>query len=472
MKTSSPILTDTARMARLLGHLGLLIYLALSILMARERVLLTDSAAQLFELIQRGTFVIYDHRYTMAITQLLPLLGIKVGLPLPLLVVLYSIAAPLLAYLAFLLLAYRWHNTRSALLLLLPLFCIRHTFFHAISETYSLMIYATLLHALLQRQPNTLLHHVALVLCTAACVFIHPIGMFFVLFLLGYHFVDQHRLRPSLNLLIGAVVLIATAIVKLQLPSGHDSSYMPTLPDVVYRLTHPSELPVLLGLVTTPCGLFALLFYAAALTWHCRERRWLHLAWGLIFNVAFFLLSVVVYHTDTGHIALERTWLPLVFFAAVPLTDRHFPIPAPRCLLSIACALLLFTDVRLVALSHHYRQRLDAMQTLVDTNRRQGHRKVVSPRKDFESHFRYNSWATAFETLILSSLASPDSSATLYLEEQEPFRADHPDYQVTDAYLAVPWNRLWKYSTLNPRYFRLPAEPYVAIDASASGSRP
>ena len=187
--------------------------------------------------------------------------------------------------------------------------------------------------------------------------------------------------------------------------------------------------------------------------------------------MAFFLLSVVVYHTDTGQIALERTWLPLVFFAAVPLTNQHFLIPAARCLLPIACALLLFTDVRLVALSHHYRQRLDAMQTLVDSNRRQGHRKVVTPRKDFESHFLYNSWATAFETLILSSLSSPDSSVTLYLEEQEPFRTDNSDYQVLDAYLAVPWNRLWNYNTLNPRYFRLPAQPYVIIDADGSDNR-
>lgn len=468
MKVSTSILTDTARTARLIGHLGLLAFLALSILMAHERVLLTDSAAQLFELIQRGTFVIYDHRYTMAITQLLPLLGIKLGLPMPILIILYSSAAPLLAYLAFLLLAYRWHNTRSALLLLLPLVCLRHTFFHAISETYSLMIYATLLHALLQRHSHTLLHNGALILCIAACVFIHPIGMFFALFLLGYHLVD-FRFRPTSSLLIAAAVLIVSAIVKLQLPSGHDSSYMPTLADVAYRLTHPSELPVLRGLVTTPCGFFALIFYAAALIWHYREHRWSLMAWGLVFNVAFFLLSVVVYHSDTGHIALERTWLPLVFFAAVPLTNRHFPILAPRYLLPVACAMLLLTYVRITVLSHQYSHRLDAMQTLVDTNRNQGRHKIVVPRKDFESHFRYNSWATAFETLILSSLSSPDSSATLYLEEEEPFRTDHPDYQATDAYLAVPWNRLWKYTTLNPRYFHLPAQPYVAIDASALG---
>jgi len=475
MKVSSPILTDTARMARFVGHLGLLTFLALSILMAHERVLLTDSAAQLFELIQRGTFVIYDHRYTMAVTQLLPLLGIKLGLPLPFLVILYSSAAPLLAYLVFLLLAYRWHNTRSALLLLLPLLCIRHTFFHAISETYSLLIYATLLHALLQRQSHTPLHYVALVLCIIACVFVHPIGMFFALFLLGYHFVDYH-FRPKSGLTIAAAVLIVSAIVKLQLPSGHDSSYMPTLADIIYRLAHPNEIQILHGLTSSPISFCALALYATALTGHLCKRRWLLLAWGIVFNAGFFLLSAVIYYADNSSIAFERTWLPLVFFAGIPLTSFHWPAPARRFPLTTLPAIallagLLVTDIKIVRLGRDYRERLDALQTLVDHGRRNGHRKLVIPLQEFRPRHAVDSWATAFETLILSSLHGPDSSVTLYLEEQEPFRTDNSDYQVLDAYLAVPWNRLWNYNTLNPRYFRLPAQPYVAIDAAGSDNR-
>lgn len=472
MKASSPILTDTSRMARIAGHLGLLAFLALSILMAHERVLLTDSAAQLFELIQRGTFVIYDHRYTMAVTQLPPLLGIKLGLPLPLLIILYSSAAPLLAYLVFLLLAYRWHNTRTALLLLLPLVCLRHTFFHAISETYSLLIYAPLLLALLQRHSHTLLHYVALVLCIVACVFVHPIGMFFVLFLLGYHFVDR-RLRPSPDLLVGIAILVVSAIVKMQLPSGHDSSYMPTPADIFYRLAHPKEIQILHGLTSSPISFCALALYATALIAHLYKRRWLLLAWGVVFNAGFFLLSAVTYYADNSFIAFERTWLPLVFFAGVPLTAIHLPDSARRFPLTTLPAIallagLLMTDIKIVRLGHNYRERLDALQTLVDQGRHNGHRKLVTPLREFRSHHAVDSWATAFETLFLSSLSSPDSSVTLYLEEQEPFQANNSDYQVTDAYLAVPWNRLWNYNTLDPRYFRLPAQSYVAIDAETA----
>lgn len=447
---------------RLVGHLGFLLLIAMSILMAQERVLLVDSAAQLFELIQRGTFVIYDHRYTMAVTQLLPLAGIKLGLPLPVLVVLYSVSAPLLAYLVFLLLAYRLKDLPLALLLLLPMLCIRHTFFHAISETFAMTIYATLLLAFLRHRRNSVLHAIGLALCTLACVFMHPIGIFFVLFLLGYHLVDQ-GFKPTPPLLVGASTLLVAAVVRMQLPSGHDASYMPTAADVVYLLRHPAEMKVLQPLVgrLADLYLYPLALYAVVLAMHLRRRQWLRLVWGMGFNVAFILMTAIVYHADTGHIAVERAWLPLVFFAGVPFVCECRP-RRPQALLLLFAALLLLACGKIVDSSKHYRHRLDALQSIVDCGRRNGHRKLVAEAVSFEPRFKVRSWATAFETLMLSSMQGPDGTVTLYLDEM-PYVATNPDYQVLDAYLAVPWNRLWNYSTLDPRYFRLPPQPYVLL---------
>lgn len=462
MKLSTPTL------ARLIGHFGFLILLALSIVLARERVLFVDSAAQLFELIQRGTFVIYDHRYTMAVTQLLPLAGIKLGLPLPVLVVLYSAAAPLIAYLAFLLLAYRVKDVPLALLLLFPMLCIRHTFFHGISETFSLMVYATLLLALLRHRHNTLLHAFGIALCTLACVFMHPIGMFFVFFLLGYHVVDtvvSHAGRiVSLQTMVMTITLVAAVIVKMQLPSGHDADYMPSVADALYLLTHPSELHVVHHLFERVADLYLypVVLYAVALFWHIRRRQWLRMGWGLAFNLGFFLLTAVVYHADASHICVERAWLPLVFFASVPFVCEYRS-RRPHLMLLVFAALLLFSYGKIADSSKHYRQRLKELHAIVDRGRRKGYRKLVAEYPTVDSRFRVHSWATAFETLMLSSMHSPDSTATLYLEELS-YDPDNPDYQEFDAFLAVPWNRLWHYSSLDPRYFRLPSQSYVLVE--------
>lgn len=443
---------------RLFGHLGFLILIALSVVLAQERVLFIDSAAQLFEMIQRGTFVIYDHRYTMAVTQLLPLIGIKLGLPLPLLVVLYSVAAPLLGYVAFLLLAYRVKDVPLALLLLLPMLCIRHTFFHAISETFSLMIYATLLLALLRHPSRSWLHILGVALAVLACIFIHPIGMFFVVFLLGYHLVDN-RMRLTVPFWVGAGMLVVAVIVRSTMISGHDASFIPTMADVRYSVGHITSLNVVRGLVVRPFLWFVTLaLYVVALVVHLSHRQWMRLSYGILFNLAFIAMTVIVYRDEAGNIAIERAWLPLVFFAGVPVVCEILPVVARRVqrVVLVAFAVLLLASCgKIVDSSKHYRARLDGLQEIVERGRREGCRKLVAPQQAYQ--WSVQSWATAFETLILSSLDGPDGTVTLFLEE-EPIDEGNPDYGVTDAYLAVPWNRLWNYSTLDPRYFRLPAQ--------------
>lgn len=462
-------------LGRLAGHLGFLILIALSIVLAPERVLFVDSAAQLFEMIQHGSFAIYDHRYTMAITQLLPLLGIKLGLPLPLLVVLYSVAAPLLGYLAFLLLAYRVKDIPLALFLLLPMLCIRHTFFHAISESFSLMIYATLLLALLRHPAHSWLYLLGVVVATLACVFMHPIGMFFVLFLLGYHLVDN-RLHPTVALWVGVATLMIAVVVRSTMISGHDASFLPTWGDVCYAFAHPLQLSVLRGLVGRwYLYMIPLLCYCWATYCQLRQRQWLQLGYYLLFNICFIVMSVVVYRNEGGNIAIERAWLPIAFFAGVPAVvgmrraasadesavfcGRFTPLP---CIIGIILFAVAMTDI--VHTSRDYRARLEGLQEIVERGRREGHRKLVAPQQEYQ--WPVQSWAVAFETMIISSLDGPDGTVTLYLEEEEPFDESNPDYSVTDAYLAVPWNRLWHYSTLNSRYFRLPEQGTEVIKES------
>lgn len=453
---------------RLVGHIGFLFLMVMSVVLAQERVLFVDSAAQIFEMIQRGTFAIYDHRYTMAVTQLLPLLGIKLGLPLPVLVVLYSLSAPLLGYLVFLLIAYRVKDVPIALLILLPMLCICHTFFHAISETFSLMIYATLLLVLLRHQAKSILLVVGVVLCTLACVFMHPIGMFFVLYLLGYHWVTGSEKKEKKGIVAGGATLLVAVSVKLFLPSGHDASYIPHLADALWSLRHPFGIPVVQSLFSgyAMCWLVPLVLYVIDFVWHLRHRLWLRLAWGATFNIGFILLTAIVYRTDTSAICVERAWLPLVFFAGVPVVcevvsnvNRRIQI-----VMTVAFSLsLVLAFVKIVDSSKLYRQRLETLQEIVDDGRREGHRKLVAPIADVRDQFEVQSWATAFETLILSSLQGPENTATLYLEEEEPFDENIPDYGVEDAYLAVPWNRLWNYSTLDSRYFRLPLQRTTVI---------
>lgn len=461
------------KIPQLIGHIGFLILIMLSAVIANERVIFIDSAAQLFEMIQRDWFVIYDHRYTMAITQSLPLLFIKLRLPLQAIVIAYSVSAPLLAYGAYLIITYVLRDVRLGLALLLPLLCMRHTFFHAISESFSLMVYAILLAALLLHRPKEdssigrrILHTVCIALLTAAAVFIHPIGMFFVLFLIGYHLVDNH-FRPNTPLVVASIVLLACVVIRSFNISGHDSGFIPTTSDVIYAITHPAELKVVNGLGHRLADfyIYPIVLYIAVAVHHIRHRQWARLGYGILFNVCFILMTAIVYRRDNSPICVERAWLPLIFFSAIPFVSEVVPSLSHRSKqiwLVLMSATLLFGFAKIVDTSKHYRQRKEKIEQITETANRMGTHKMVASNNDFNGLFDIDSWCTAFESMLISALQGPDRTINIYIEDG-PLQADNPDYSVTDAFLAVPWWRLWNYSTLRPRWFSLPEQPFARL---------
>ena len=471
--SSSPRL---ARLARLAGHFGFLALGIMSLLLANERVLYIDSAAQLFEMLQRGSFVVFDHRYTMIVTQLLPFLLIKSGMPLRVIVAGYSIAAPLLGWAVYTFIVYGLKDVRLGLLLLLPLLCIRHTFFHAISETFSLAIYATLLLALMTHRPQrgsryAVPYAAGVLLSTLACIFIHPIGMFYVLFLVGHHWIGQH-LRPTSTLVLTTVALVAGAAVKMSLGSDHDAEYMLTLGQAVHYLTTPSEMKIVHQFASRMGDFYfyPIALYAVALVFHCRRRQWLSLAYGIAFNTAFLLMTLVVYHDGGNALNVERSFLPLMFFAGVPFLCEVVPACSRRwqsILLGLLTMTLVLALVKIVDTSRHYSQRLDKLEEIADEGRRLGHRKMVTDRHRAEGVFDIDSWATGFESVLLSSLKGPDQSVSIYIEE-DAVDASNPDYREANAMLGVPWWRLWYYNALPQRWIMLPEEPYCLLDFADS----
>ncbi|MBP3762824.1 MAG: hypothetical protein J6I49_02970 [Bacteroidales bacterium] len=457
----------------LIGHVGFLMLIAISVLLANERSIFMDSAVQIFEMIQCDWYAVYDHRYTMVITQTLPLICIKLHLPLQVIIVSYSAAAPLLAYSIYILITYILHDVRLGLTLLLPLLCMRHTFFHAISESFSLMVYAILLAALLLHCPKKeagfirhILHSLCVALATAAAVFIHPIGMFFVVYLVGY-FLVYKRLRPNMQLIVASSVLVACVIIRSLSISGHDSDYIPTLSDALFAITHPNEMKVVIGFANRLADLYIypIVLYIVVAVYYIRRREWVRLTYSVLFNVCFIIMTAIVYRSDNSAVCIERAWMPLIFFAAIPFVCEVTPNTSLRgkyiwlFLMSVA---LLMGFIKIVDTSKHYRQRINKIKEITEVANRKGIHKMVTSQDDIQGVFDINSWCTSFESMLISALQGSERTINIYIED-EPLLLNNPDYMVTDAFLAVPWWRLWNNSTLRTQWFHLPKQPFARL---------
>ena len=131
----------------ILGHIYFAILIVFSIIFYLERTLYVDSAYQIYQLINTGNFHINDNRFSMFLSELLPLSFIHLDLGLRKVILSYSLSFVLLFYAFYILVVHLLKNYKAGILITLIIIGIRHTFFHTISETFQVLTFATFFFA-------------------------------------------------------------------------------------------------------------------------------------------------------------------------------------------------------------------------------------------------------------------------------------------------------------------------------------
>ncbi|MCB0637580.1 MAG: hypothetical protein KDC54_13215, partial [Lewinella sp.] len=171
----------TVSLLRRYSWLSLGVLLALAVLAAvfwRERAWLLDVAYQTVLMLQDGTVQVQVYRFGAAVVQALPLLGMKLGLPLAVISFLYSVAFPLVFLLFW------WLTVRvlrqSALGLALALLytgMVYDGFYWCTSELQQGLGFLLVCWAFILRYPrlDRPWQWVVLVAALVALVFYHPL---------------------------------------------------------------------------------------------------------------------------------------------------------------------------------------------------------------------------------------------------------------------------------------------------------
>lgn len=180
---------------------GFIAYLALIILafvFYKERIIYADSAFHLFFLIKNGSFEIQAARFGTLLTQILPLICIKLGTPLKAVVISYSLNYILNNFICYVLCGSVFKNYRYALILLLfNTMILTDTFYNIQSEIIQGMPMAIALLAYMTIKDVKSMAWYAyplLLIALAIVAFIHPLAFFVVLFGAMFHLVDKSGL--------------------------------------------------------------------------------------------------------------------------------------------------------------------------------------------------------------------------------------------------------------------------------------
>ena len=471
----------------LLGHLCFLVLLVLAAKYANVRVLLTDSAYQLFYDINHPGMLINDSRYSMVLTQILPWLAIHLHLPLKLVVISYSVSFILVGYACWLLTVYVMKQRQAATLMLFVLLAIGGTFLHCISESFQLMFYVPMLYGWMCFEPQSAkisisnfhfsIYYPVLALLVALAFFIYPMAVFYILFAVGFRLLKEGQPRVDKPALATAGLMLACIVLYWLIgPSGHDSEFVPTLGGVVHSLRNFFSL----GSFGTFVFMFPRLYLAPTvllvltLIGYARGRQWWKFCYLLGYAVAFLVAACIIYQTGDSSISRERYFIPLFFIIGLPFLVDELPRLTnrqERWWFWVFVALIVFAFGRIMHYVHSYEPRLEAIAEVAQMAERQGQHKLLVARSTAEEVFPGDIWGLALESMLFTAQQGPEHTVTIYKEEDDFDRTDADLYLNPEVYVSVNWWKRWEVSELNPRYFRLPAQGYKELKKVGEGYR-
>ena len=459
---------------QLLGHFCMLLLLVLAVIYANERVLLSDSALQLFYDINHDGMQINDNRYTMVLSQILPWIAIHLHAPLKLIIIAYSVSFVLIGYACWLITSYAMGQRKAAMVMIFSLLAIGGTFMHCISETFQLIFYASMLYGWLCCSPDKVRmgkvgYFLILALLVAITFFIYPMATVYILFAAGFRLFDNGRLRFSSQPL-AAIALLATFIILYMMlgMSGHDSEFVPTSNRIWYGLTHFFSLGSMLMFyrLFLPLYLFPTILLIITLIGYARQKHWLKFVFLLGCVVISFVAVVLIYWHGDLDIARERYFVPQVFMIGLAFIEDELPRLNKQRTMAfdiVFCALLIFSFGRIIYYVHRYQPRIEAIANVSAAAREQGLHKLVVTRSTAEEVFPGDIWGLALESMMLTAQDGPEKTVTIYKEEDDYNHSDSTLYYNPDIYIALSWWQYWKVDELNPRYFSLPEQGYKEL---------
>ncbi|HMX41229.1 MAG TPA: hypothetical protein PKD78_12900, partial [Saprospiraceae bacterium] len=326
---------------KILGYSTFGVLLLLAAVFCLERIGHIDMAFQTFLILKSGSLEIQSGRFGAAVTQAWPWAAQALHLPLRGVLLAYSIG-----HVAWPLAVFAWccwlgARQWAAVLLLLLTGMSTHTFYwlsempQGLVFLVGLMAYAGADFAArgLAERPGATLRFYAHALGFAAAVatafYFHPLLMYALVFacgfvLLGAPDAARRRLHVAMLALLACTVFVKYRLLRLDwydaVAVERAENFRRLWPHWLDLQSHRDLLGHLVGDYWFVAA--AWLLNTAFFFW---KKRWLSALWVGLYPIGYVFLVNVPYHESTHQFYMENLWLPLGFFAAVPLVLEVLP---------------------------------------------------------------------------------------------------------------------------------------------------
>ena len=451
---------------RIVPHIPWMILFALATYLYKARIF-ADSGFYVSQFINNQTFWIECQRFVLAISQIIPLMGVWVGLEIKYVLLLYSLSHVIFFYILFIFVYYGLRDRRSGLLIILSQTVgIIHSFYTPMFELYYGVPLMITFYAIwrLPFRFNTIW---VLLILEALILLSHPLAFMLFVFLLLYDYTKETA-KPLRYYVSVAVVFIGAVVFKYFVMCEYESGKMAwqfnyTDNTQYLQLLNPAYYKVL--------GMFMLRYYSEVLIafvlviyMFVNRKEWfrLLLVTGTFFAYVFLVNSA---YTVSPSRYMEQVMFPFVPIVFIPLV-YGFRTVGRQGLLNIAVLLVsALIAYRLVVIyngSEIFVKRIAQMEQLIESARQKGGSKFVVSDEAVNHGYTQLNWSFPIETMLLSAIDGNDITVTIAPEEDLYFNNNNNKIGA-NQFIFRKWE-LKDQSWLNSRYFHLDLGPYRTLN--------
>lgn len=424
--------------------------------------LYTDAAYYLFHCINKANFHVELNRYVLALSQVFPLLAVKLQLSLKAILIWASVGHVLFHYLIFCVITYNLKQPKVAVAILLnQIIGLSSGYFTPQFELYYSVTLLVFIYAYLQQPISSFIQYFYLVVVALMALLGHPLANLLLLFMLGVDALQNgtKKWKPYL-LLLG--LMVTTSIFKSYTATayeiGKSNAFMDTLKQATYDVHYLSQLHVFL--YTYYADLLLLLLASLGLLLY--SKRFLHalfLLLGFVFMLAMANISSYGFeHTRYQ----EQVYFPLVVLVTFVFATQVLALQIKHKTILISLLVLICIVVRLLVFipeSNRFVARIALMKTHIAHAHKYNLTKVIiTPEMGTAPNGIETNWSYSMESLLLSSIAP--KTVSICTTEDLDF-AQNKNIN-PNQFILRRWD-VFADNELNNKYFNLPDSNYVAL---------
>ena len=460
---------STKRTIEILLHSFFVVLIILAYYFNLERTIPFDGAFYSFKIIAYENFNIENNRWGACYNQILPLIGIKLGLALPKILKLYSLSFVLCNYLFFLVIYYGYKQIYTAVgLVLVQVVAYRYNFYYQVSEIHAIIGPVFLLVATLLSEKFTEQSRIKGSLLIFALIFwlmnIHLLSIIIVAFVCAFVFLHKRTLFKNYQIILAIICGIIYFVFKLKtIPTdSYQSQKLISMGNINYVLTHINNCYGFSHFKITwgEQYIFPTILLGFIAVYYLIFKYWLKFLLIIVSVFGFWVLLMAATINIDSPIVYENYYALFGYFIAIPFSIDILSKLRFRWFLPAFTTVVIISIFKIINCGWFMNGQIDYFKRTTNNLRPFKESKFVIWDQNLDWEKIWVPWDFPFQSLLISSLASPDSAMSFVAVNDYSLYAPRI-YEDSLTFVGIPWDPYWfSAKGLHKDYFHLKTSYY------------